>query len=436
MLKTAILSATGLFVVIGAASAADVTALKPPALPLGSVSFPNGKSIDLSVGFGSGAYHRPGDPENVFYTITDRGPNIDCKGDAKKLIGLDEKAMCDGNLDGKVFPQPGFTPTIYQMTIGDDGAVSVTETTPLRGQDGKLLSGLPNPLTGTTTEAGYSPEGKKITSTPNGFDSEAIARLADGSYWIGEEYGVSIAHVAADGKVLERLVPAGLESDYAGADYPVKGALPAILMKRKLNRGIEGLSASPDGSTLYFSIQSPLANPDNAAYKKSRTVRIFKFDPKSEKVLGEYAYPLDEPATFKADSAKKTPKQSSVKVSELTALGHDQLLVLERISRTTKLYKVDLAAANPVPTTFDDAALSPSLEQLAPKDLAAAGVAVLSKTLVLDSDDLPGMPEKIEGVAVMDPSTLILTTDNDFGIAGADSAIVKVHLDKPLAAVN
>ncbi len=32
---------------------------------LGSVSFDGGKTLNLSTGFGSGAYHRPGDPANV-----------------------------------------------------------------------------------------------------------------------------------------------------------------------------------------------------------------------------------------------------------------------------------------------------------------------------------------------------------------------------------
>jgi hypothetical protein len=121
-----------------------------------------------------------------------------------------------------------------------------------------------------------------------------------------------------------------------------------------------------------------------------------------------------------------------VKISELAAVGPDQLIVLERIAKTTKLYRVDLTTAKPLPASFDDAATSPSLETLPADGRAAAGVALLEKRLVLDSDTLKDMPGKIEGMAVIDGQTLILTSDNDFGIAGDQSRIVRVTLDQPL----
>ncbi len=83
---------------------------------------------------------------------------------------------------------------------------------PLKGTDGKELNGLSNPLKATNTEGAYGPDGKAIPLSPNGFDSEALVRLSDGTFWLAEEYGGSIAHIAADGTVLKRLVPAGLEA--------------------------------------------------------------------------------------------------------------------------------------------------------------------------------------------------------------------------------
>ncbi|MBO0664194.1 esterase-like activity of phytase family protein [Jiella sp. MQZ9-1] len=429
-------AAVSLAAMVTAASAAEVTPLTVPDLPLKSVTYPNGKVMDLTVGFGSGAFHRASDPADVFYTITDRGPNIDCGEDAEKLIGLGKDDLCAGDGKAKIFPVPDFTPTIYEMKIGEGGKVSVVSTTPLKGTDGHRLNGLSNPLTKTTSEGAYSAEGKPVKPSPDGFDAEGVVRLADGTYWIGEEYGASIAHVAADGTVIERLVPKGLEGDYKSASFPVKGVLPPLVMKRHLNRGIESIGVSPDGSMLYFALQSPLDNPDSKAYKASRLIRLFKFDPKTEAVVGEYAYELDEPSSFKADNAKKVPAQSAVKVSEMAAIGPDQLLILERVSKTTKLYRVDLSKAATIPATFDDPATSPSLEQLRGEAIEAAKVQPLKKTLVLDSDDLKDMPAKIEGIAVMNPTTLILTTDNDFGIAGDPSYIVKITLDKPLTATH
>ncbi len=432
MKKLFLLGATALMASSLAASAATVTPLTFTDLPLKTVTFASGKVMPLTIGFGSGAYHRPGDPANVFYTISDRGPNIGCDDDVKAMTGMTVAELCGGDADGKIFPDTQFTPSIFRMQVEADNTVKVTETTPLRGSDGKLLDGLPNPLTGTTAETGFATDGTKIQPSTNGFDSEALVRLADGSYWISDEYGVSLAHVARDGKVLVRLVPAGLEKDYKGADYPVEGVLPAILAKRKLNRGIESIALAPDGSALYFAMQSPLANPSNDAYKKSRAIRIFKMDPTTQRILGEYIYELDDAASFKADNARKARKQHDVKVSEVSSFAPDQLIVLERISKTTKLYHVDLSKAALLPARFDAVSQTPTLEELPADQLAESGATPVTKSLILDSDNLPDMPEKIEGIATIDPSTLILTTDNDFGIEGAASAIVKVSLDKPL----
>lgn len=410
------------------ALAAEATSIGVPSLPLGTVTFPNGKAMTLTVGFGSGAFHRAGDPATTIYTITDRGPNIDC-GDAADLIGMDNNALCAGSDAAKIFPIPDFTPAIYELSFAD-GSAKVVRAIPLKGTKGNLLNGLSASIATTTMEGAYDPDGEEIAKSPDGFDSEGLVRLSDGTFWIGEEYGGSIAHVAADGTVIKRLVPAGLEGDFAGASYPVEGKLPAIIMKRYLNRGIESMAVSPDEKFLYFAIQSPLANPDKKAYQGGTIVRIFKFDLGSQSVVGEYAYPLDAPDTFVADNAKGPRKQTDVKVSEMTAVGPDQLLVLERISKTTKFYRVDLAGATTVPAAFDDMATGPSLEQTI--DLAAAGVVPLAKTLALDTDDLAGAPEKIEGVAMIGPNELVVTSDSDFGIEGANSTITRIMLDAPL----
>ena len=72
---------------------------------------------------------------------------------------------------------------------------------------------------------------------------------------------------APKGRIITRHVPKGTEEDYAGARYDVVGSLPAILAKRQLNRGIESLAVSRDERFLFFALQSPLANPDTAAFR-------------------------------------------------------------------------------------------------------------------------------------------------------------------------
>jgi len=402
------------------------------ALDLGAVAFHGQKTMDFTVGIGSGAFHFKDDPDNVFYTVTDRGPNIKCS-DVKKLLGTANAGLCGADKRGKVFPMPKFAPSIYKIALNADRSFTVLETVTLKNTVGQPVSGVVNPLVTSNTENGYAHLGDKLAFDSEGLDVEAVVRMSDGTFWISEEYGPSIAHVAADGRILKRLVPTGLDKDLASARYPVMAKLPGILKWRKLNRGIESIAVSNDEKSLYFAMQSPLAYPDVKAYKTSNAVRLFKMDIASLEVVGEYIYPLDDPKSFAVDNAKKARKQSHVKISEMTALDGDRLLVLERISKTTKFYVVDLAQGrNIAGTKWDAEVVSPSLEQLKVEGMAKKGIAALAKTLVMNTDNRGGMPKKIEGIGLVDANTMMLINDNDFGIDGAGTAVVVVKLSTPL----
>ena len=204
------------------------------------------------------------------------------------------------------------------------------------------------------------------------------------------------------------------------------GSLPAILMKRQLNRGIEGIALAPDESALYAIVQNPLANPDADAYKKAAATRVLKLDLKTQQVIGEYVYTLDPAESFKND---KSDKQNDVRISELSAVGPDQLVVLERIAKTTKLQAIDLSAGtNILGTDWDKVETAPSLEQLMAADLAAKGVTPVTKKLWLDSSDFAELPEKVEGVAIVGGKDLVLINDDDFGIEGAKTRIVRLSM--------
>ena len=108
MKKWGVCLALAVMLCAGPVLAATVSKGVAVIIPLETVFFKNGKIMNLSVGVGSGAYHQQGDPADVVYLVTDRGPNIDCKDD-EKLIGED---MCAA---GKIFPSPAFIPTIYKL---------------------------------------------------------------------------------------------------------------------------------------------------------------------------------------------------------------------------------------------------------------------------------------------------------------------------------
>lgn len=403
----------------GGGPAVEVFESRDPALRLGEVAFEGGRTLDLSVGIGSGAFRRADEPGNEFWTVSDRGPNFAC-GDAEGITGISGDQFCAGVERGRIYPFPGYSPTIYRIRA-EDGAFSVVSQFPLRTAGGKPLTGLLNPLTVASTETPVDAGGRVLAHDVDAVDAEGIVRLADGGFWIGDENGPSILEVDAEGRIRRRLVPAGTEKDYAGADYAVEGALPAILARRTLNRGIESMAVSSDDRFLYFVLQNPLANPDDAAYRKARNTRLFKYDREAGRLAGEYVYELTPMAEFHGEEKKA---QSTARVSELLYLAEEKLLLLDRTEKTTKLFEVDLAGATDIlGSRWDDPATLPSLEQVS---LAEAGIRPVAKALRFDTADHPDVPVKAEGLARFADGALMMINDDDFGIEGARTRVVRI----------
>ena len=136
----------------------------------------------------------------------------------------------------------------------------------------------------------------------------------------------------------------------------------------------------------------------------------------------EYVYKLDEPQTFRRDPSKK---QGDVRISELTAVDVDRLIVDERTEQTTKLYEIELAGAtNIAGTRWDQVATHPSLEQT---ELATIEIAPVKKTLRFDTADQPDIAGKTEGMALLGDGALALINDDDFGISGGSTQIAVVR---------
>lgn len=391
-----------------------------PALAFGSVTFAGGKTLEFTVGIGSSAFRRPDAPDGVFVTVSDRGPNFTC-GDAEEITGVPGKTLCGETKRGRIFPRPDYSPTIYRIEA-KDGSFRVTGQLPIRDAAGRPVSGLPNPLSKATTENPLDAQGSKLDQRASAIDAEGIVELADGSFWIGEENAPSILHVAADGKVIRRLVPAGSEEDFAQAGYPVQGVLPAILVRRQANRGIESMALSPDERYLWFVLQNPLANPDAKAYQAARSTRLFKYDRAADRVVAEYVYELTSMSEFPGEETKA---QATARISELLAVDADRLLILDRTERTTKIFLIDTRGATDIlGSRWDDAATLPTLEQIS---AAEAGIRPVAKRLVFDSSAHPDLPPKIEGMAFFADGSLMLINDDDFGIEGRRTLVARVR---------
>jgi len=383
-------------------------------------SVPTDRKLLLG-GVGSDLWHSPGDPADEFWMVTDRGPNgqVPVEGQQRRT-----------------FPIPEFTPTIIKVKAAG-GTVTILEQVPILGQSGKPVTGLSNLDKIDETPYDYKAE-TGLPFNPSGLDTEGIVRTPSGDFWLVEEYSPSIVKVDATGKVVKRFVPEGLK--LPGADYPVVEALPAIYGKRKINRGFEGLALSPDGKTIFATLQSPLLNPDATTGNASRITRILAFDVTTEKPTAEYVYRLEPIAEFDTTAARPA---TEMKLSGVIAISATSLLVLERTDWVAKLYRVDLTqATNILGSKWNDAATAPTLESIT-DPAAAADLKMLPKTLVIALNELPGVPDKIEGIALVDRSTLVIANDNDFDIgtfdgdgnnvgANAKSRMLFITLTNPL----
>lgn len=156
------------------------------------------------------------------------------------------------------------------------------------------------------------------------FDPESFRRVADGSYWIGEEFNPSLLHFSAEGRLLAP--PFRLKGLHSTGN---PSGEPANLPR---SRGFEGMAISPDGQWLYPMLEGPLdgAGPGLNIYifniKESEFVNIDAQHP-------SFRYRLDEGATA---------------IGDFTMYSNTGGLIIERDSEESdnallkKVYKIDL----------------------------------------------------------------------------------------------
>lgn len=170
-------------------------------------------------------------------------------------------------------------------------------------------------------------------------------------------------------------------------------ALPSTLQfgRRRGPRGnevFEGLAIAPDGRSVFAALEGPLIqDAPPAGIDRGAPIRITRFDLASGRPTGQYVYPL-APLPHSAPFGI-TGRLAGNGVSEILALAHDRLLVLERgfafgQGFTVRLFEASTAEAS-------DVLDLPSLDRRA--------ITEMRKTLVLDFDALARPIDNLEGMA-------------------------------------
>ena len=408
--------------------------------------FPNG----FLPAYGSGLAFKSklADGTLEFYAITDRGPNAD-----GPKIPNTGSALCftrsDSTCDAKIFGAPSFAPSIGVIAVGKDGAV-LKSSLPIRVSSTVKTTGLPAGLNklGASGEAPLTDNLKYESATvttfsDNGLDTESIVvDTARNALWVSDEYGPFIIKIdPATGIILNKYGPTIPSGSAVTATAGTTAILPAILAKRRANRGMEGLALDVATGKLHGFLQSPITDLSLAGAfatgtyvppagsgcsgsgsqrveRFARFTRWLEFDPTTE-TSKMYAYPINC-----ADYLDN--RTGNAKLGDMVSLGNGKFIVIEQGAApvTGKVFNwlmlveigsatdISLAAFNPTTSDLEKSSMSGA----AVNSASYSGVTTLKKTLLLDLNSAGWLAEKAEGLALVDATTLALVNDDDFGL--------------------
>jgi len=381
-----------------------------------AAAFPNG--FLPAYGSGLAFKSRAADGTLEFYAITDRGPNGD--GPTVPVPG----AASGVTAISKVFPAPSFAPSFGLIRVGAQGAV-LNSSTPLRLNAQQKVTGLPPQSgLGSTGEIpltdAYTFDPAKAHYDTNGLDPETLVLdSARGVLWASDEYGPFIVRIdIATGTIEKKYGPGAGPAD-----------LPAVLAKRRVNRGMEGLALDVASGRLHGVLQSPLdpkdadgkslkARPPGGSNTDIRHIAKFtrwlEFDPSTE-TSKMYAYPIDGTQYDK-------DRTGNAKLGDVVSLGQGKFVVIEQGARKSdgkvvnKLMLVEIPAnATDIVALGHDLEIS-SITQAVSNGADWSTVATLRKTELFDLNAAGWLAEKAEGLSLVDDRTLALVNDNDFGL--------------------
>lgn len=255
------------------------------------------------------------------------------------------------------------------------------------------------------------------------FDPESMQRVADGTYWIGDEFGPYLLHFSAEGVLLDAPIPL-LHPLIKGQELRSpqnqlnKAGINYIEPLIQQSGGFEGMALSKDGQYLYPLLEKPLKGD------ASGQLIISQFDLKTKSYTGKYyLFTLDSKASA---------------IGDFQLFNNQEGIIIERdasqnnLGSYKKLIRIKLGESGKV------------IEREELLDLIKIANPNQLYTSVRDGDIGTGTQfafpfETIEDVVIEDGRTLTVLNDNNFpGSSGRnakladDNEIIQIRLPKAL----
>lgn len=284
-------------------------------LPAGTVDF-LGDTLGSfsSLQIAPGTWKRVGDHyEGVLWTLPDRGRNDPAAG-----LFFDYSARLERL-------RLRFTPADGKVALVPDGGIELRDfrSKPFTGAD---------PDKGTLTQRGLQlpAPAKGVGKGKVSFDAESLQFARDGSFYIGDEYAANVYHFDAQGHLrgVIQPPPAVLPRRKGKTFF---GSLKTPDTGRRNNQGVEGLSLSPDGRTLFVVLQSALlqdSTSGNAAGRINTRVLVYDVSRTATPARPRAHYVVQLPAYDDAGSGG-APNRTAAQ-SEIRALDDHSFLMLAR----------------------------------------------------------------------------------------------------------
>jgi glycerophosphoryl diester phosphodiesterase len=264
--------------------------------------------------------------------------------------------------------------------------------------------------------------GKLLTGAD--FDVESIARMNDGTFWVGEEFGPYLLHFNNLGELIDTPFRHPV---LRAPQNPQNATLGAANLGA--SRGFESMSRNGDGTRLYLTTESSINSETD-----KRLLDIYEFDTTTEAYTGNVF-------KYAKDSSQPGNAVNTYLTGDMSHVADDRYIFIERddtqgpSSVQKKLYLIDLSEtdANGV---LEKRLLVDLLNIPDPVDIGGplAGVPANTFNFPLQS---------VESVTLIDDFTLLVGLDNNYpGGNGRfpgtpdGTEIITIRFDRPLASIQ